>query len=158
MGLVEHLALFKWLWEKCWSLKSYQKPTDRRGWNFHDKFDKLWSGQKYRRIAPILTILGPFESSRRDLSFETHFGFSIFFSRGRSARRFFFVWEVGTSTLKTPSWLANQTPSWLANQTPSWLANQTPINLRKTLHSSRWVICFTYFWWKIPSGNVGYFN
>ena len=31
---------------------------------------------------------------------------------------FFFPWEVGTSALKTPSWLAKQTPGWLANQTP----------------------------------------
>ena len=51
---------------------------------------KLPDGQKYPRIAPILTIQYAFESSRRDLSFETHFGFSIFFSRGRSARPFFF--------------------------------------------------------------------
>ena len=34
---------------------------------------KLWSGQKQGRIAPILTILGPFESSWRDLESETQF-------------------------------------------------------------------------------------
>ena len=34
------------------------------------------------RIAPILTILGPFSSSRRDLSFETHFVFSSKCVRG----------------------------------------------------------------------------
>ena len=39
---------------------------------------KLWSGQNYPRIARILMIQYAFWSSRRDLSFETHFVFSCF--------------------------------------------------------------------------------
>ena len=41
------------------------------------------------RIAPILMILPDSESSRRDLSFETHFVFFVFFLVRPSVRKFF---------------------------------------------------------------------
>ena len=47
---------------------------------------------KIARIAPILTILGPFESSWRDLSFETHFVFYCFSFRTLFFRRGVVLW------------------------------------------------------------------
>ena len=80
---------------------SFNKVGSSGTWLF---FCKLWNGQKWPRRATILTILGPFESSWRDLSFETHCVFfsisfrTLFFVRGRgpwaSFQSFRFVIQI----------------------------------------------------------------
>ena len=64
------------------------------------KVQKMSNGSKIVRIAPILTILGPFESSWRDISFETHFVLYDFFrTRFQSFR---FVIEIKRKSKRKP--------------------------------------------------------
>ena len=50
----------------------FSRPKNSTAWK---ERIKLWRGQKYPRIAPILMIQYAFSSSWPDLSFETHFVF-----------------------------------------------------------------------------------
>ena len=61
----------------CWIWPNKMRSTQNCLWLSY-LFVELWTDVYPFRIAPILTILPDSESSRRDLSFETHFEFFVF--------------------------------------------------------------------------------